>query len=74
VNSVIFNYVFSQIGLISDFRAGKDITTVNQDLTSTLLFSANKDILSSMDSEFITYLTSDILIRNNSLTFFSNVL
>jgi hypothetical protein len=82
-NSVIFNYTFSQVGLIASSKTESIyrrlnnnniiFSSLNQNLTSTLLFSANKDILSSMDAEFITYLTSDVLIKNNYLTFFSNI-
>jgi hypothetical protein len=74
MNSVILNYVFSQIGLTSNLKVGSEAASIKENLTSTLLFTANKDILASMDAEFITYLTSDILIKNNYLTFFSNTL
>ena len=78
INSVIFNYAFSQVGLIASSKiegSGNALhTTLNQNLTNTLLFGANKDVLSSIDAEFITYLTSDILIKNNYLTFFSNII
>jgi hypothetical protein len=69
--------MFSQVGLIASSKTESSNNMIsgalNQNVTSTLLFGANKDILSSMDAEFITYLTSDVLIKNNYLTFFSNI-
>jgi hypothetical protein len=33
----------------------------------------NKDLLSSMDTEFVTYFSKDILLKNNYLNFYTSI-
>lgn len=74
LNSVVFNYNFSQIGLsvlnINGSKLSNDVLPIQP----SVIYNMNKDILSSMDSEFITYTSKDIMLKNNYLNFFTNVI
>jgi hypothetical protein len=74
LNSIIFNYNFSQIGLSVHNINGHKLNNNVLPIQPSVIYNMNKDVLSSMDSEFITYTSKDVMLKNNYLNFFTNII
>jgi hypothetical protein len=76
ISSTVLNYPTSQLGLASSslLLPKSDFNLYEPNTPSQLVFSANKDILSAMDSEFILYLSSQTTLHSSHLNFFSSTL
>lgn len=73
ISSTISNYNSSQIGLAVKLSGVNTLQNYHSSVHPKIMFNINKDILSSMDTEFLTYISKDIFLQNHYLNFFTSI-
>lgn len=74
INSLTSGYYLSQAGLVIEHRAFKNLNSkIGSSIIESLMVGANYDIFSSVDSEFITFLTNNNTLNSNKVYFFSHI-